>query len=143
MKWYQKQCSKCREVKYVTDFVLYKSSLGISPACRDCDLKQAHEYYLKHKEERREYSRQYSKSKIGKQFRARQAVLYRQRHPDKYVTRGKTMYLIKTGVIKRKPCEVCGSARAESHHVDYNDPINLRWFCRRHHMIIEGILKYD
>lgn len=34
--------------------------------------------------------------------------------------------------IERKPCEVCG-AKAEAHHDNYDEPLQVRWLCFRHH----------
>jgi hypothetical protein len=46
------------------------------------------------------------------------------RHARVYQERGK---------LVPRPCEVCGGA-AEKHHVDYDQPLNVRWLCRPHHL---------
>lgn len=38
------------------------------------------------------------------------------------------------GLLKPKPCEVCGSSNVEKHHDDYSKPLEVRWFCRKHHL---------
>lgn len=40
---------------------------------------------------------------------------------------------IRRGLVKRQPCEVCGSEPADGHHEDYDRPADVRWLCRRHH----------
>lgn len=40
---------------------------------------------------------------------------------------------VKRGKIVKMPCEVCGSLKVEAHHEDYNKPLEVRWFCRKHH----------
>ena len=45
----------------------------------------------------------------------------------------KVAYAIKTGKIVPRPCEVCGAAKAQAHHDDYNKPLEVRWLCREHH----------
>lgn len=40
---------------------------------------------------------------------------------------------IKSGRLKRKPCEECGAAEAHAHHDDYSKPLDVRWLCRKHH----------
>ena len=44
----------------------------------------------------------------------------------------------------RKPCEICGSPKAERHHKDdntaNNTPGNIRFLCRRCHMLEDGRL---
>lgn len=41
--------------------------------------------------------------------------------------------------FKQKPCIVCGNIRGERHHIDNNpinnNPNNIKFLCRRHHMI--------
>lgn len=40
---------------------------------------------------------------------------------------------LRRGLIKRGVCEVCGSFRVDAHHDDYTKPLEVRFFCRRHH----------
>lgn len=41
---------------------------------------------------------------------------------------------LKRGYIKKQPCEVCGNDKSQMHHDDYDKPIEIRWFCRVHHL---------
>ena len=56
----------------------------------------------------------------------------RLRRSAKEKTRSKTKEAIKSGKLKRLSCEVCGK-KAECHHIDYSQPLNVRWLCRKHH----------
>lgn len=40
------------------------------------------------------------------------------------------------GKLIPKPCEVCGSLKVEKHHDDYSKPLEVRWFCREHHLAL-------
>ena len=40
---------------------------------------------------------------------------------------------IRRGKVKKGKCEVCGSDVVEAHHDDYNKPLQVRWFCTKHH----------
>lgn len=40
---------------------------------------------------------------------------------------------LRTGELKRGRCEDCSSFRVDAHHDDYEQPLVVRWFCRRHH----------
>lgn len=42
---------------------------------------------------------------------------------------------IRSKRLKRGTCEVCGSFRVDAHHDRYDEPLNVRWLCRRHHML--------
>ena len=43
-----------------------------------------------------------------------------------------TRRAIKNGELKRRPCTICG-ARAQAHHNDYIEPLNVSWLCPLHH----------
>lgn len=40
---------------------------------------------------------------------------------------------VASGKIKRQPCQICGATKADAHHDDYNQPLKVRWLCRKHH----------
>lgn len=48
--------------------------------------------------------------------------------------RAYTNSYIKRGKLERGVCEVCESDKVEAHHDDYNKPLEVRWFCRKHHL---------
>jgi hypothetical protein len=52
----------------------------------------------------------------------------------KVVARAYTHVLIKRGKIVKEPCEVCGSVESQAHHDNYDNPRDVRWFCRPHHL---------
>ena len=44
---------------------------------------------------------------------------------------------VRNGTIVKKPCEICGSTlRVAGHHEDYSDPLNVRWLCAKHHVLL-------
>jgi hypothetical protein len=47
--------------------------------------------------------------------------------------RGRVSYAVFNGHITRQPCEVCAAPQAQAHHVDYDQPLNVRWLCPVHH----------
>ena len=40
---------------------------------------------------------------------------------------------LRRGLIQRGPCEVCGASEVDGHHDDYDQPMRVRWLCRKHH----------
>lgn len=55
------------------------------------------------------------------------------RYPMRVEARNTLIRAIKSGEIRRGNCEVCGEQMAQGHHDDYNQPLNVRWLCRKHH----------
>lgn len=56
---------------------------------------------------------------------------------------------LRRGKIVKGPCETCGGPGEEAHHDDYDKPLDVRWFCRKHHVklsnanAIKNNLTYD
>jgi len=49
-------------------------------------------------------------------------------------TRQATYSCIRAGLLVKQPCEVCGTEEAiQAHHDDYDDHMNVRWLCTKHH----------
>lgn len=46
--------------------------------------------------------------------------------------RSTTNHAISRGILQRQPCLVCGEW-GEAHHPDYRQPLEVLWFCFRHH----------
>jgi hypothetical protein len=43
---------------------------------------------------------------------------------------------VRSGKIKRMPCEVCGDAKVQGHHYrGYEYPLDVQWLCHKHHMM--------
>jgi ribosomal protein S27AE len=47
---------------------------------------------------------------------------------------------LRGGVLRRKPCELCGDPEAMAHHDDYDRPLDVRWLCRSHHTLVHKAL---
>lgn len=43
--------------------------------------------------------------------------------------RSRVRYALKKGVLVRMPCEICGEAKTQGHHQDYNRPLEVNWLC--------------
>lgn len=49
-----------------------------------------------------------------------------------------TKKAIRDGILVRQPCEVCADPDSDGHHVDYDDPLSIRWLCAEHHTEAHG-----
>ena len=42
---------------------------------------------------------------------------------------------VKRGIVTKECCAVCGTSdKIESHHADYDKPLEVSWLCRKHHL---------
>lgn len=57
---------------------------------------------------------------------------WRKQNPEKKRAQTAVHRAIKAGRLVRQPCEVCGRG-AQAHHERYDRPLEVRWFCPRHH----------
>lgn len=142
-----KICSSCGEEKEISLFQTRKASKdGLTAACKAClserDKARANE------PKRVKARQEYAKTPEGREAAKRGKAAYEARNPEKvraskerWLTsnpkkrkaHGLVAYAVKTGVIKRQPCEVCGRLPADAHHDDYDQPLAVRWLCPQHH----------
>ena len=40
---------------------------------------------------------------------------------------------IKSGILEREPCIICGDLKSQAHHFNYAKPLKVVWFCPEHH----------
>lgn len=59
-------------------------------------------------------------------------------HKLKHKARVAVGHAIRDGILTKGNCEVCNSPLTESHHDDYNKPLEVKWFCREHHVQNHG-----
>lgn len=41
---------------------------------------------------------------------------------------------LKRGKIIKEPCIVCGDVNSQMHHPNYDKPLLVIWYCRKHHL---------
>jgi len=58
---------------------------------------------------------------------------YRSKNQEKIRAQNAINCQIRSGKVKRLPCEKCGNPRSHAHHDDYNKPLEVRWLCAIHH----------
>jgi len=58
---------------------------------------------------------------------------YKQKNPLKIKAHNLINTEIRSGRIKRLPCQECGALKVDAHHEDYFKPYDIIWLCRSHH----------
>lgn len=43
---------------------------------------------------------------------------------------------VRDGRLKRGACEICGALKVHGHHIDYTQPLKVRWLCVPHHKAV-------
>ena len=59
---------------------------------------------------------------------------WRRTNLPKYLAHLAVQRALISGVLEKQGCEVCGAARVDAHHDRYDEPLNVRWLCRSHHV---------
>lgn len=107
------ECGKCKEVKPLSLFV-FRSERASNHrrVCLECEKLRVKTNYRKN----------------VKWFKKRDSKVTPQ---DK--ARAQFAQAVKSGKIKRQPCEVCAEPKSHGHHPDYKEPLVVNWLCVKHH----------
>jgi hypothetical protein len=81
----------------------------------------------------RQGQKRYSQTLNGKRNAIKGVQKHNRAHPDRYRARTAVSNALKSGLLARKPCEICGEP-AQAHHEDYSRPLDVRWRCFEHHL---------
>lgn len=151
-----KKCFKCIAIKNLAEFYTHpKMADGHLNKCKECTRIDVATSRLARKEYYQEYDRRraklekavaarkaYRTTERGKLAASRARITSRHRHPEKHKARDIVNNAIRDGLIKKSPCEECGStARVHGHHDNYERPLDVRWLCHPCHMKHHAALK--
>jgi len=134
-----KPCIRCGETKPIGEFYGHpRMSDGHLNKCKSCCRTDA----VSNRRRRLDYFRQYDRDRFHT-IRRQQAhriatVKHRAAYPEKYAARNAVRSALRSGLLVRMPCEICGCEKSEAHHDDYSRPLDVRWLCRVHHLMHHG-----
>lgn len=129
-----KTCFKCHETKPIDEFYKHTEMadghLGKCKSCTKSDVstnyRSNHDHYVAYERERA------SRPERRSNWRVYQANK-RERSPEKYKARNAVSNALRDGRLIKQPCKVCGDPNTEAHHKDYSKPLDVEWFCFKHH----------
>jgi hypothetical protein len=131
----ERRCANCKIIKPLEDFKTDKRKMfGKGYICRPCDRERARGLYYKYHNKRLVVQRRYYQENKGKW--GEKMLLSMGKYPEKFKARTIFRNAILRGEIKKLPCEVCGSNKAQGHHPDYSKPLEVIWLCQAHHSAI-------
>lgn len=129
-----KQCKKCEKILPLSSFYTHKKTKdGRISSCKNCKKRQSTDYRNKNIEKVRLYDRERSKLKHSIERRKITTSKWIIKHPKARHAQIKLNNAKRSGIIKEKPCEVCGIKNVHAHHCDYNKPLDVMWLCPEHH----------
>lgn len=113
-----KTCKLCKVSKPVASFYRNRAK------CKECYCQLVLGYRSTNQEKVKEYNARYRREQLATN------EVYR--YKDK--ARKKLWWATKSGKLEKLPCEVCGSKAEAHHHKGYDEPLNVKWLCKTHHM---------
>jgi len=150
-----KWCPKCRLTQPISNFYKHKGMTdGLQYYCKNCHRKQQqstkgkklikkYQTSEKGREVHRRAMKKYSQTERGKAILYKNVRASSKKYPIKYHSRKLVYHAIKLGMLQKLPCKYpdCkhGDARIEAHHWDYSKPLDVVWFCTKHHKLIDKI----
>jgi hypothetical protein len=127
-----KTCFKCKTEKPLTEF--YKHPMmgdGHLNKCKECARRDVRAHRAAN-ESVREYDRARASQPHRVALRQQMQERFRADHPERRAAHLAVQYAIRAGRMEKLPCWVCGE-KAEAHHPDYAQPLDVVWLCPRHH----------
>lgn len=143
-----KSCFKCERVLPRSEFYAHpQMGDGLLGKCKDCTKKDTADRIAK-KQTDFDWVKSEAERCRKKQALRRSAGLdvftpeenkvrlekWQARHPQKVSAQRKVASALRTGALIKKPCVTCGEAESQAHHEDYSKPLDVIWFCVKHHM---------
>lgn len=138
-----KTCSKCGAVKPSSEFYENQRRPGtLMNPCKECTrsaVKARTKRLLRDAEwvekelERQRIKQRRKTAKIPPDKKREYIRRHNQKHPEKRAARGILNNALRDGRLVRQPCEVCGDENSEGHHEDYSKPLDVIWYCSKHH----------
>lgn len=140
-----KTCKGCEAERPLTCFYKHKRMAdGHLNFCKDCVKARVADHRTNNLEAIQAYDRKRGRLEHRKQAVRQRRHRYtekrkvwtkRWRHlnPHKRAAHVRLGNMVREGIVRRKPCEVCGSWPTHAHHDDYTKPFDVRWLCPEHH----------
>ena len=108
--------------------------------CKDCIKAKTRANRL----EKIDYYRQYDRMRASLPHRLannfRNSQSWRQEFPNRRRAQGQVQHALRSGLLKKQPCWVCGSD-AVAHHPDYDRPLDVVWLCQSHHKQAHALVR--
>ena len=139
-----KRCYDCGQEKPLSDF--YKNASkpdGLTPACKDCHRAWRKDYYQRNfdKVNKKNLEWDLANQETMRVWRNKtQSKIYKEKKPTGiYQIYQVVKIAVRHGVLTPMPCRICKCIDVVAHHEDYSKPLEVLWYCRRHHARLHAI----
>ena len=92
-------------------------------------LNQGRHIYQQNREARMAQIAAYRETPAGHAASKVSDKRMRAKYPEKCAARQAVLIALRKGILTKKPCERCGSAKVHGHHPDYSRPLDVVWLC--------------
>lgn len=139
----KKTCFKCSKEKDLGDFYPHPQMAdGHLNKCKECTKRDVKANYRKNLEHYKEYERGRFRRPERRAYLIELQRSIRRNNHEKYKARVAVGNALRSGLLVREPCAVCGEERSQAHHPDYSKPLDVVWLCHEHHRKEHGQLDY-
>lgn len=125
------KCNKCAIEKEESEY--YQRN----KVCKECTKKRVAAYVKtdQGKEVKRRATKRYASTDAGRKTQERADANYNGKPSTKkkQLAKWAVKRAIKSGILEREHCEVCGRDDVVGHHDDYDRQLDVRWLCSTHH----------
>ena len=139
----KQHCKDCKLEKDIEDFYLAGNGDQRRTDCKECAMASRRLRHLKNPEKARNQRKKYYET--HKREHAEYCLRKVKESPKKHYVRKKVYYAVKTGKLKKLPCQYPNckyhEKRIEAHHWDYDKPLEVVWLCSLHHAMADKVYK--
>jgi hypothetical protein len=130
-----KRCFKCGETKPLDEFPLHPAMAdGHLGKCKVCNRLDARTHRQKNIDRVMAYEKVRNRQPRRIQQRKEYLKSYRTKYPESNRAHQLVALALRRGDLVRQPCQVCGvTTMVNAHHDDYSKPLDVIWFCGKHH----------
>lgn len=128
-----KNCRKCGKLKPLSEYYKHSEMTdGYLNICKLCTKSRIAKHRAENIQQIREYDRKRSKLPHRLEKNKLVAFAWKIKNPKRRNAQVILNNAIRSGKIISAPCFVCGE-KAEAHHPDYDQPLDVVWLCPAHH----------
>lgn len=130
-----KLCFKCQITKPIEDFYKHKGmSDGYLNKCKNCTRNDTIQHRKNNDSVRNYDKRRYYENPDRQLAIKKTTINWINKNPEARAAHIKLNNAVKSGLIKKQPCGICGDTyRIHGHHKDYSKPLEVEWLCAKHH----------